>query len=745
MFKYCPIMSSSSWRVLPLGRRIASGLASWFVLAAVMLPAAGAFAAVDSDAVDGIETIVVTATKRSENVLDVPISMEVIGGAQIEEMRIRTFEDLEHYVPNFNVQPTPGANQIYIRGIGSGAQNFAFEQAVSLYVDGVYAGRNRQFMAPFFDVERVEVLRGPQGALVGKNTAAGALMLVSSSPEQEFEGYLDAGILLDREGVDLSGVLSGGITESLAGRLAVKYTDADGYVDDRGTGRKVPALDNTLVRGTLTYTPNDLIDITTKVEYADFVTEGTQAISEYPGSSFSDGEKTTEDPFGVPESDNTESWNASVLVDVSIGENTLTSLTAFSSFDADKFTGAASTDPQDWLSIQREDFDQISQEIRLVSPSGKTIEWFVGAYVDSSSYQTSFDTQYDLLGGFFLGHTDMAFDQDTTTWSAFGQVEWNATESLTLIGSARYTDTSKDATLDQYEISGTALPGAGVLPKYLEDSLSEGTFDPSVTARYQINPDTMVYLTWARGSKAGGFVSNSSSVSAGTFEYKPEESNNIEAGMKAAFLDGRITSTLAVFHTEFDDLQVSNYVPGDGLVIGNAASATTKGVELAGDWFVGGGLSLGLSAGYLDAKYDDFPGGPCLEGTVCPPDPVDNDIGGSTIPGTSKWTGNVHGGYESEVFDGLLFSANLVVAYRSGYYVEADLNSDSHQDSYTKVDARVALSGRDEKWQIALLGKNLTDEHTFNFSYFWPFGPAPHRLKYLEETRTVQLQLRYTM
>jgi iron complex outermembrane receptor protein len=200
-----------------------------------------------------------------------------------------------------------------------------------------------------------------------------------------------------------------------------------------------------------------------------------------------------------------------------------------------------------------------------------------------------------------------------------------------------------------------------------------------------------------------------------------------------------------VFHTEFDDLQVSNYVPGDGLVIGNAASATTKGAELAADWHVGGGLSLGLSAGYLDAKYDDFPGGPCLAGTVCPDNPVDNNIGGSTIPGTSEWSGNVHGGYEAEVFGGMLFSSNLIVAYRSEYDVEANLNPDSHQDSYAKVDARVALSGRDDKWQIALLGKNLTDKHTFNFSYFWPFGPVPHRLRYLEETRTVQLQLRYTL
>ena len=167
-----------------------------------------------SHAAEGIETILVTAQKRTEDVQDVAISMEVISGDELEKLRVKTFEDLQQYVPNFTVQPTPGANQIYIRGIGSGAQNFAFEQAVSLYVDGIYAGRNRQFMAPFFDIERIEILRGPQGALLGKNTAAGAISLVSAQPTEEFEGYVDAAFLLDRGGVDLSGV--GGLSASAA-------------------------------------------------------------------------------------------------------------------------------------------------------------------------------------------------------------------------------------------------------------------------------------------------------------------------------------------------------------------------------------------------------------------------------------------------------------------------------------------------------------------------------------------------
>jgi iron complex outermembrane receptor protein len=709
-------------------------------LSAVVVALAGSV-----NAAEGIETIVVTAQKRAENVQDVPISMEVVGGDELDHLSINTFEDLQRFVPNFTVQPTPGANQIYIRGIGSGAQNFAFEQAVSLYVDGIYAGRNRQFMAPFFDIERVEVLRGPQGALLGKNTAAGAISLVSAQPTQTMEGFIQVAPLLSRDGVDASGVMSGPITDRLSGRLAMKYTDEDGYVDNEGTGEEVPARDDRLVRGTVTFVPTDALNVTAKLEYSDATVDGTQAISELPGSDFNDERKLTEDPFGFPEIDETKSWNASIVTDLALGDTTFTAITGWSEYDSDKYTGAASADPEDWLSIQTEDFDQFSQEIRLLSPTDGRFDWIVGAYFDTSDFTTHFDTRYDLLGGLIVGRADMVFDQETTTWSAFAQAEWNVGDKLDIIGSARYTNTEKDATLNQFVISGVPVsPAYGPLPKLIEDSLDEDTFDPAVTLRYRFDEDIMAYLTFAQGSKAGGFVSNSGSVTAATFEFDTETSRNVEAGIKATLLEGRLSTAVSIFHTEFDDLQVSNYVPGEGLVIGNAASATTQGAEFSGTWYAARGLILGASVGYLDAEYDEFPGGPCLFGRPCPPDQSQNDIGGTTIPNTSKWSGNVHGEYQFSVLGDLQLTTYLVVAFRSSYDVEADLNPNARQDGYAKLDARVELADPEAGWSLALFGKNLTNKHTFNFSYFWPFGPVPHRLKYLEETRTIELQARYS-
>lgn len=709
------------------------------LLMASALAASSAVWAQGTEAGSQHEEIVVTAQKRAEKLQDVPISLEVVTSETIQDLQIVRFEDLQKYVPNFTVQPTPGANQIYIRGIGSGAQNFAFEQSVSLYVDGVYAGRNRQFMAPFFDVERVEVLRGPQGALVGKNTAAGAISLISAQPTRELEGAAELTALFKR-GVSFSGYVSGPISDTLTGRLAVKIVDQDGYIHNRANDEDVPGEEDTLIRGILKYEPSDNFDITTKLEYTDYKVIGTNAISIFPGSDdFEDAEKEAESPFGHPEEDKTRSFNATVTANFYFGEYTLTSTSAYSRYDATKYTGASSAVPELWLSLQGENFEQWSQEVRLASPVGQTFEFIVGAYYDTNDLSTEFYNEYSLLFGTLAGEVNNLFDQTTDTWSVFGQGKWNITDQLKLLGSIRYTETSKDASYDFFGISGIPL-GA---PVSLDGSRSKGTIDPSITLQYEFTDDIMAYATYSQGSKSGGFSSNTRTVTAATFEFDDETSRNYEIGIKSRLFDGAVIANLTAFHTEFEDLQVSNYLPVIGIVIGNAASATTEGFEFSGSWYVTDELELSTSLAYLDATYDDFPGGPCLYGnTGC--DQATNNIGGTTIPNTSKWSGSITGRYETDISDSLKMSLALIGTFRSKYYVEANLDPDSAQDGYFKLDAVLQLAAIDDKWSLELFGRNLTDEHTFNFSYFWPFDPPGHRLKYLQETRTVGLTARVT-
>jgi len=255
----------------------------------------------------------------------------------------------------------------------------------------------------------------------------------------------------------------------------------------------------------------------------------------------------------------------------------------------------------------------------------------------------------------------------------------------------------------------------------------------------------MLYATFAQGSKSGGFVSNSGSETLATFEFAGENSTNYEVGLKSTFLDGRALFDLTAFHTKFDHLQVSNYIPVTGLVIGNAGSATTQGVEATAAFKPIPALNLSGSVAYLDAKYDDFPGGPCIyPNLAC--DQATNNIAGTTIPNTSKWSGNVQGEYTVHLPNDLRLTGTLITTFRSSYFVEANLNPTSRQPSYAKLDARLELSGPRDRWTLAIFGRNLTDEHTFNFSYFWPFAApssAPHQLKYLEETRVVGIGARF--
>lgn len=706
-----------------------------------------------------IETVVVTAQKRVQDVQDVPISMEVLSGRKLEELNVRTFEDMAKYVPNLTIQPTPGANEIYIRGIGSGSQNFAFEQAVSLYVDGVYAGRNRQFMAPFFDIERIEVMRGPQGALLGKNTNAGAISLISAQPTDTFKAGLDVTALLDRKGFDVSGFVSGPLSDHLTGRLAAKWVNEDGYVNNIAYDRKSSSPNDKMVRGTLKYEPQENADVTVKVEYSDSLVNGTPAIANIPsqGNDFWNGIKNAEDPFGYQEKDKTRSFNSVVTGNYGVGDNTLTSVSGYSTYNAKKFNSGSAANPNDWLTTQGEYFHQFSQELRLASPTGGTFEYIVGAYADTSKFKSHFDTMYDIgfvpppRPSFAAGHSDMIYDQLTSTFSVFGQGQWNVTEEFEVSASLRYTSTSKDATLDYLVLQGNPVPALGPLidpsvgnPRHLDGSFREETIDPSVVLRYKFNPLTMAYFTFAKGSKAGGFVSNTRTVRQSTFSFKPESSRNLEVGVKSTLLDGHLVGALTAFTTKFNDLQVSNYLPVTGITIGNAGSATTRGFEFSADMYPVEGLSLSLAGSYLDAKYDDFPGATCVVILPCNSNPALNNIGGTVLPIATKWSGTFGARYTRPLTDELKGTIGINGSFRSSYFTEADLNPNARSPAHTKVDGRIEIGSTEGDWSVALVGKNLTDVHSYNFSYNWPFDGA-HRLYYLEPTRSfyVQASLRF--
>lgn len=721
---------------------------------------AGPALAADADAETTIGEVIVTALKREQKLQDVPISMEVISGAKIADYSTNDFKQMVKFAPNVSVESTAGNDVIYIRGFGSPPANFSFDQAVSLYMDGVYAGKNRQAQSPFFDLERVEVLRGPQGALFGKNTAAGAISIVSAGPTSGFEGGVTGLYNFELEGPEVTGYVSGPITETLGGRLAVRFVDQDGYIKNRANGNDEPANEMALARLTLRWTPNEAFDYTLKTEYANREVKGGMNVSSPLTTSQQphDYRFSTQNPIGR-EGTKALTWLVSGTGNLQVGDFTVTSITGYSFFKSNIVNNFDQTIPSGGVTRNSvynsypEHFRQFSQEVRLLSPTGQKLEYIVGAYYDQARYQLQ------QLGGFdinspgvlvYFGLLETNFHQFSESFSVFGQGTYHFTDEFRAVGSLRYTSTDKRAIFfGRLRYGPFALRPVNTTAK--DEINNEDNWDPSITLQYDISPQVMVYATYGRGSKSGGFVSNTYGTTNATFRFRPEKSENYEAGFKSTLADGRLVLNVSAYKTKFKDLQVSVYNPALSIYqTGNAASASSTGVEGSAAWYPAKGLDFTLAAAYQDAKYDDYPGAACLASqpiTECnptsPASQAANNIGGAPLPYTSKFSYNLTGHYRVELPNEAAIDANVVVYGRSKYF-DSDNQAPTfgRQKAYTKLDARVQYGPADERWHVAVVGKNLTNEKTTGSAFNLPFPitATPRAILYLEELRSIAVE-----
>ncbi len=742
-----------------------SGVAAIAMLANAA-PAMAQAAPADTADIDdsNANEIIVTAQKREQNLQNVPISMEVVSGAKLAEFNTSDIKAVMNYTPNVFVQSTAGNDVIYIRGFGSPPANFAFDQSVSLYVDGIYAGRNRQAQAPFFDLARVEVLRGPQGALFGKNTAAGAVSVVSAGPTKDFEGAITGLYNFDHKGTDFSGYLSGPITDTLGARFAYKIVNQDGYIYNRATDHDDPEIKSQLLRLTLKWEPSANFDYTAKVEYGNREVIGGITVSS-PLTSGQDPQTSRylERAALGDEGNDNKSVMISGVGNLALGDFTLTSVTGYSWFKSKIVNGFDQTIPNSGGAFTAnsvynafpERFDQVSQEIRILSPTGKTFEFIVGAYYDKSNYTLEQYQGFNIpslnipgvIVGPYFGRIDSVFNQEAESWSVFGQGTFNITDAFRAIGSIRYSHTKKDGDFAARLVYGSnGVNGQPFALRPISSAvgkISEGNVDPSVTLQYDIAPRIMIYGTWGRGSKSGGFVSNTLGTTNATFTFEPERSENFEAGIKSTLADGKVVANVSLYHTKFKDLQVSVYQPAtSSYLTGNAAAATSKGVEGSLSIYPIENFDISASAAYSDIKYDDYPGAACLASQVgCTP--ATNNLAGYPVAYSSKWTGSVTAHARFDMSEDLKLDITGVAAGRSKYF-----NSDNQspifgvQEGYVKLDLRVQLADQNDRWHVALVGKNLTNQKTIGsaFNLPAPITPVPRAILYLEPTRNISVE-----
>ena len=704
-----------------------------------------------------IEEIVVTATKRAESIQDVPISISAYSGDFLEQSGIQTLQDLSLYAPNFTFatssQPTNA--RIVIRGIGS-VGNSAIETSVGVFVDGVYYPRPGSVIGNLVDIETAEVLRGPQGTLFGRNTAAGALNITTRDPTDQLEGYVQAGAG-DYSSYSLEGVLNAPFSERVAGRIAAKYLERDGYGLNTLDGQEIGERDDLTVRGKLgiEFTPDVYGKLT--LDYNE-VNTGGQVIELLPETAspvfdgtlnalFGDNVTTADGHDQVINQDhqdsvNDEQWGASFDLEWGMGAFTGRSITAYRDWEANnresaiRLTGDVLPRNHDYTTTT------FSQEFQLLSPTDQSLTYVLGLFYYEEDYdiQEDFDAGADtcipvvfaLTGGNLpvaqaclamsqFPATASSYTQSLTSSAAFAQATYSFTDRFSVTVGGRFTSDSKDAAFLQTTpnaIIGSLFRAPEAVPDLASD---DDAFTWLVSGKFDATDNVMLFATVSTGFKGGGFNAGGSGVALGREAriFQEENSTNYELGIKSKFWDDRATANVTVYRTELDDFQDRSF---DGLsfLTRNAGKRTQSGVEA--DFVLNPVDSLMIYGGisYLDSVFDTF-----TEASPLPGSTVPQDLTGQTPHYSPEWQGSLVAEWRSALGStGLEWFIRPEYLYIGEQNIGANtnLNPQSIQDSYGLVNLHLGLSGGDGRWQITAYGKNLTDEGYCQVIYDQPLG-----------------------
>lgn len=770
-----------------------------------------------------LEEIIVTAQKREESLSDVPLSVEAVLGDKLTEAGIMRLDDLKAYVPNLQMTETGIANNVYVRGIGSGL-NQGFEQSVSTYADGLYRGRGHQSRMPFLDLARVEVLRGPQPILFGKNAVAGAVNLVSAQPTDQLEGSARFWYDHDLKERVVDGVVSGPIGGDFSGRVAARVRNADGYVNNLTLGRLEPDRVEESARATLRWQPGEQLDVTLKLEGAVFETRGRQIeiFGETPSGNAAFGGLTYSQivsgsplplvglPTGLPQgasasaANNVIDYGRSSQGDTSRLDNqeavltvnyrlpndmTLTAISGHSRYrlketcDCD-FVGATV-----FQAGVNERYRQVSQEVRLASSTGTRLSWLGGVFYQKYTLR---ETDYLYLPPTSLAIPVLAlnpalgptaairaanaavfanaanprrFDTDSELWSVFVQGTWNVTDRFRIAAGGRYSDEEKSglrSTTLTAGNSGPPLPVAtyplfsavlGIVPHYLTGKRSENNFSPMVNVQLDFGANSMAYLSGSRGFKSGGFdarsnkppVAGGNATNSGTFEFEDEEATTYELGFKSR-IGGRAEVNAAAFYTDYKDLQTSAFDGVIGFNVGNG-SAKVRGVELEGRWQATPRLRLNGSLATLDFEWTNY-FGQCAFGAT--PDGTGVNLGNCNHAGKGnqlapEMTAVIGGEYSLPIRDVAELRFAVDATYTDDYLLSLNLDPNAMQKSFTKLNARVDLSGLAKHWSVALVGRNLTDKTTLSYAGDTPLASrlftARSYYGFVDQPRSVALEV----
>jgi len=705
-----------------------------------------------------VAEVIVTAQKRSENLQKVPISISVVSGEAMERANVNSAEQLIQMAPSLSFRKgnSNKDSALTVRGVGTISFASGVEPSVSTVVDGVVYARSGQATADFLDLERVEILRGPQGTLFGKNASAGVISMITRAPKHELDGYVDASYYQGNE-YRVRGAISGPLSDTVAGSLAAFFSHYDGNGKNVFNGDDINGYEHNGLRGRLRWEPTEdltvdfIADYSHNVDngYADSI--GTVFSSAFNDAVFSPSLRPLKPGAGNKDIDNDQSpltkdinSGFSTQVNWSIGDYTVTSITAYRNWknqqtrdgdfrsDSPTYvsTGALAGDIRSH-DYGRLNFDQFTQELRLASPTGQFLEYVAGLY-----YYHTWESNYfnrtvtkclsSTLAPVTLGalgaatpctkaasvyETNAGIGEFATTlknYAAFGQGTLNFSPNLRGIFGARWTQDEIDFVHRRLRTSGAAAL-SGVNPTFAATGGTKADgWSGKLGVQYDVVPTMMAYGSYTRGYKGPAMNVFFNMQANDNFGIAPETSDAYEVGLKSRLLDGRLVLNVSAFDTTYDNFQANNQdMIGTTVItrLTNAGSVKTQGFEA--DFTLEPVRNLRINGGYayIDAKIDKFK---CPTTGTC----AALAINGKPLPYSSKHKLSMNGSYfmplEGQAFD---LDFNVGAQYQSKMGFDINQNPNAVQKGYATADASVAFVGKNNRVRLALIAKNLTDEN----------------------------------
>jgi outer membrane receptor protein involved in Fe transport len=733
-----------------------------------------------------LEEVVVTAQRREESLQRVPLSAQVVT-SDLSNRNLNSLNELSGVVPGLHVEPTGRSSDMYVRGVGSG-NNASFDQSVGLFLDDIYHGRSRNSASTFLDVERIEILKGPQSTYFGNNAIAGAINIVSRKPGDRLNGL--ARTLYGQDGqYTVESALGGPIAAGLAARGAIIFDGQDGNLRNVFTGTDVPNEDNKAGRLSLQYQPSAAFDALLKLEGGRNRQSGglaQQIVNCPPPEPFVAG------PFcmaalaagtpvgldnersGFPDGQSSKLDTAEGVLTMSYRpseRNAITATTGFYTYTYN-LNVAANASPTALLTAAvPETFHQFSQEVRLASETDRTLEYMAGLYFQDQRLNASQVFNYFFLSPMLppalaaqgpLGQ-QISFRVPEKTYSVFGSVGWHLTDALKINAGLRGSYVEKR--INQSIFYGTATQtygGVTALPAELQSvasalgvgvagnqstSRNDKALMPSTQIQYTFTPTAMGYASYTRGFKAGGFNGSDTAGILANLPYDPEYVNAYEIGLKSKWRDDTVLINAALFRSDYSNLQVTDntYAATTGAVIArvkNAASSVSQGLEIETRWLPFPKLSLGLVGNYLDARYDSYPNAGATQAQLNAGILI-QDLSGRPTSLAPRWSGAVSAAYSQSLWAGYRLTTEINEIFSSSFFLSSDTDDPLlRNDGYTRLDARLSLQSPNAQWLFELIGKNLTNEKILASGGVAPSANGS-QLLHLQPLRTVAVQVRY--